>query len=82
MVRIAKEILKAVLTIALVMGMILSSISRMVSHDIIELAKIVPEHSAETSDHGHAHEDIIDVMHAYHGQAMSEENVEAVRAST
>lgn len=69
MARISKDILKAVLTIALVMGMISSSNSRMVSHDIIELAKIVAEHRAEISDHGHAHEDIVDVMHAYHRHA-------------
>jgi hypothetical protein len=69
MTRTVTGYLRIVLTIALAMGMILSSNSRMVSHDITELAKIVNEHHDEIADHGHAHEDIVDVMHAYHGHA-------------
>ena len=69
MTRIVTGYLRIVLTIAFAVGIILSSNSRMVSHDITELAKIVTEHHAEIADHGHAHEDIIDVMHAYHGHA-------------
>jgi hypothetical protein len=69
MTRIVTGYLRIVLTIALAVGMISSSNSRMVSHDITELAKIVTEHHDEIADHGHAHEDIVDVMDAYHGHA-------------
>ena len=57
------------LTMALVVGMMLSSNSRSVTHDPTELAKIVAEHHAEIEEHGHSHEDIVDVMHAYHGHS-------------
>ncbi|MFT6121241.1 MAG: hypothetical protein ACJAXK_003202 [Yoonia sp.] len=69
MIRTVTGYLRIVLTIALAVGMIASSNSRMVSHDITELAKIVTKHHAEIADHGHAHEDIVDIVHAYHGHA-------------
>ncbi len=69
MTRIVTGYLRIVLTLALAVGTISSSTSRMVSHDITELAKIVSEHHDEITDHGHAHEDIVDVMDAYHGHA-------------
>jgi hypothetical protein len=57
------------LTIALAVGMLMSANSRSVTHDFTELAKIVAEHHAEIEEHGHSHEDIVDVMHAYHGNS-------------
>ncbi len=54
---------------ALAVGMILSANSRSITHDFTELAKIVSEHHAEIEEHGHAHEDIVDLMHAYHGHS-------------
>jgi hypothetical protein len=69
MTRIVTGYLRIVLTIALAVGMISSSNSRMVSHDITELAKIVTEHHAEIADHGHAHDEVVSVMDAYHGHA-------------
>lgn len=60
-----------VLAIVLVVGMALSPNARMVSHDVIALAQIVAEHHAEIQEHGHAHEDVVDVMHAYHGHVHS-----------
>ena len=57
------------LTIALAVGMMLSANSRSVTHDFTELVKIVAEHHAEIEEHGHSHEDIVDVMHAYHGHS-------------
>lgn len=63
------EYLRGFLTIALAVGMILSANSRSVFHDFTELAKIVAEHHAEIEEHGHAHEDIVDLMHAYHGHS-------------
>lgn len=54
---------------ALTVGMILSPNSRMVSHDPMELAQIIADHHAEIEEHGHVHEDIADLLHAYHGHA-------------
>lgn len=61
--------LRGLLTIALAVGMLLSANSRSVTHDFNELAKIVAEHHAEIEEHGHAHQDIVDLMHAYHGHS-------------
>src|SRR6056297_988847 len=61
--------LRGLLSIALAVGIILSANSRSVSHDVTDLARIVAEHHAEIEEHGHAHEDIIDLMHAYHGHS-------------
>ena len=69
MIRRATVFLRYSLTIALALGMILSSNARIDSHDVIDLAKILTEHNAQIEDHGHAHEDIVDVMHAYYGHA-------------
>ena len=67
MTRAITGYLRGLLSIVLAIGMLLSANSRSVTHDFNELAKIVPEHHAEIEEHGHAHEDIIDLMHAYHG---------------
>lgn len=69
MTRQITRYLRGMLTIALAVGMILSANSRSVTHDFTELAKIVAEHHAEIQEHGHAHEDIIDLIHAYHGHS-------------
>ncbi|WP_299030615.1 hypothetical protein [uncultured Sulfitobacter sp.] len=57
--------LRGYLVIALAVGLVLSANSRLVAHDFSELAKIVADHHDEITEHGHAHEDIVDVMHAY-----------------
>ena len=57
---------KGLLTVALAVGILLYANSRSVTHDFTELAKIVTEHHAEIEEHGHTHEDIVDLMHAYH----------------
>lgn len=67
MTRTVTAYLRIVLTIALAVGMILSSNSRIISHDITELAKIVTEHHTEMADHGHAHDEVVSMMDAYHG---------------
>ena len=69
MTRAIAGYLRGLLTIALAVGMLLLANSRSVTHDFTELAKIVAEHHAEIEEHGHAHEDIIDLMHAYHGHS-------------
>ena len=57
--------LRGFLMIALAVGLVLSANSRLVAHDFSDLAKIVADHHDEITEHGHAHEDIVDVMHAY-----------------
>lgn len=61
--------LRAMLTIALAVGMMLSANARSIPHDTMELAKLVAERHAEIEEHGHSHEDIVDVMHAYRGHS-------------
>ena len=61
--------LRGMLTIALAAGMLLSANSRSVTHDFTKLTTIVAEHHAEIEEHGHAHDDIVDVMHAYQGHS-------------
>lgn len=63
------DYLRVVLAIALAVGMVMWSNSSMVSHDGTELVKILAEYDAEIEKHGHAHEDIVDLMHAHHGHA-------------
>ena len=58
---------KGILAVALAVGIVLSANARSVTHDLTALAKIVADHQAEIEEHGHAHEDIVDLMHAYHG---------------
>ena len=69
MARAITGYLRGLLTTALAVGMLLSANSRSVTHDFTELAKIVAEHHAEIEEHGHAHEDIVDLMHAYNGHS-------------
>lgn len=69
MTRAIAGYLRGLLTIALAVVILLSANSRSVTHDFTELAKIVAEHQAEIEEHGHAHEDIVDLMHAYHGHS-------------
>lgn len=59
--------LKRLLVIALAVGMVLSANSRMAAHNVGEMMNIVDEHHAAIEDHGHAHDDITDLRHAYHG---------------
>jgi hypothetical protein len=61
--------LRVALTIALTVGMLASSNERAASHEVFELARIIADHQNETMEHGHAHEDIVDLMHAYDGHA-------------
>ena len=61
--------LRAVLTIALAVGMVLSFNSRMISHDLANLTPIAVDHQTEIEEHGHAHDEVVSVMDAYHGHA-------------
>ena len=60
---------KGILAVALAVGIVLSANARSVTHDLTALAKIVADHQAEIEEHGHAHEDIVDLMHAYDGHS-------------
>ena len=60
---------RTLFAIVLTVGIILSANSRMVSHSFIEVAQIIAEHNDEIEEHGHSHEDIIDILHAAHGHA-------------
>ena len=59
--------LRGMIAVALAVGIVLSANARSVTHDLTALAKITADHQAEIEEHGHAHEDIVDLMHAYHG---------------
>lgn len=61
--------LRGILAVALVVGIVLSANARSVTHDLGALAKIVADHQAEIEEHGHAHEDIVDLIHAYQGHS-------------
>ncbi len=61
------DCLWVVLAFALAVGMVVSSNSRLVSHDVTELAQIIAEHDDEIASHDHAQDEIADVRHAYHG---------------
>ncbi|WP_156798341.1 hypothetical protein [Ahrensia sp. R2A130] len=54
------------LVVMLMCGVALSATSRVVSHDVLELASIVAAHEADVEKHGHAHEAIADIIHAHH----------------
>ncbi|MBV1864697.1 MAG: hypothetical protein KUG74_09695 [Rhodobacteraceae bacterium] len=69
MIRQATVFLRYALTIALALGVLLSSYARITSHDVANLAQLSTEHHAEIKDHGRAHGEISDVMQAYHGHA-------------
>jgi len=69
MKRQAISLLRFALTIALAMGIVLSSNAQSQSHNLAKITEIMTQHQAEIEDHGHAHEDIVDVMHAYQGHA-------------
>lgn len=57
-------------TIALAVGMVLSSNAQSQSHDLTRVAEIITEHQQpEIEDHGHVHDDSVDVRHAYLGHA-------------
>lgn len=69
MKRQAISFLRFALTIALAVGIVMSANAQSQSNDLAKIADIMTQHQAVIKDHGHAHEDIVDVMHAYQGHA-------------
>ena len=67
MTRQIVQYIRVFLCAVLAVAMALSSNSRIVAHDYTELVQIVADHKAEIEHHGHAHDDIVDLIHAYQG---------------
>ncbi len=61
--------LRYILIFTIIVGGALSVNARLMAHAPVNLAEIVAQHQAEVEDHGHSHEDTVDVSHAYHGHA-------------
>lgn len=55
------------LTVALAVAMLLASNARIAAHDLPQPTQIVTDHHAEIAEHGHAHEEVVSVLDAYHG---------------
>jgi len=69
MKRQATSFLRFALTIALAVGIMLSSNAQNQLHEFAKIAEIMAEHQAEIEDHGHAHDDIVDIMHVFQSHA-------------
>ncbi|WP_147419704.1 hypothetical protein [Sulfitobacter guttiformis] len=61
--------LRFALTIALAVGIILSSNAQNELHEFAEIAELLAEHQAKIEDHGHSHDDIADILHIFQGHA-------------
>jgi len=74
MIRQAIIFLRFAITIALAVGLMLSSNAQTKSHNLLKIAEIMAQHQAEIKDHGHAHDDIVDFVHAFqgHGHEMAD----------
>jgi hypothetical protein len=58
---------RLMLTVVLAVSMLLVSNARIAAHDMSELTQIVTDHQTEIAEHGHAHEEVVSVLDAYHG---------------
>jgi uncharacterized protein HemX len=67
--RQATYLLRFALTIALALGIVLSSDAQSKAHDLAKMVEIMAAHQAEIDDHGHAHEDTVDLMHILQGHS-------------
>lgn len=57
------------MTIALAVGVMLSSHAQSELHEFAEIAELLAEHQAEIEDHGHSHDDMVDILHIFQGHA-------------
>ncbi|MEH6391406.1 MAG: hypothetical protein V7763_07105 [Sulfitobacter sp.] len=57
--------LRFIIVAVLAAGILLSSNEQSDPHDLAQLAQILTDHKLEVENHGHAHEDIVDILHAY-----------------
>ena len=69
MKRQATSFLRFALTIALAVAIMLSSNAQSQFQEFAKIAEIMAEHQAEIDDHGHAHDDIVDILHIFQGHA-------------
>jgi hypothetical protein len=69
MTRQAISFLRFALILALAVGFTLSSEAQSKSYDFAKIAEIMSEHQAEIEDHGHSHDDIVDIMHVFQSHA-------------
>ncbi|WP_139816282.1 hypothetical protein [Planktotalea arctica] len=69
MKRQATSVLRFALTIALAVGIMLSSNAQSELQEFSEVADLLAEHQAEIEDHGHSHDDIVDILHIFQGHA-------------
>tara|TARA_R110002033_G_scaffold145_3_gene1571 strand:- start:4475 stop:4834 length:360 start_codon:yes stop_codon:yes gene_type:complete len=70
----ALTFLRYIMIAALAAGIFLSSNAQSDPHDLAQLAQILTDHKLEVEHHGHAHEDIVDILHAYqsHGPELAD----------
>ena len=61
--------LRFALTIALAVGVMLSPNAQSELREFTEIAELLAEHQAEIEDHGHSHDDIVDILHIFQGHA-------------
>jgi ABC-type Zn2+ transport system substrate-binding protein/surface adhesin len=69
MKRQVNSVLRFALTIALAVGIMLSSNAQSELQEFAEVAELLAEHQAEIDDHGHSHDDIVDILHIFQGHA-------------
>lgn len=69
MKRKATSFLRFALTIALAMAFMLSSEAQSKSYDLVKIAEIMAGHQGDIEDHGHSHDDIVDIMHVFQSHA-------------
>ncbi|MFK7791710.1 MAG: hypothetical protein AB8B88_03460 [Devosiaceae bacterium] len=63
---LAASLLRRLLVITLMAGVVASAGMRGVAHEPVDVLQILADHKAEIAQHGHAHEDIHDLMHHHH----------------
>ena len=70
----ALTFLRYIMSAALAAGIFLSSNAQSDPHDLAQLAQILTDHKLEVENHGHAHEDIVNIIHAYqsHGPEIAD----------
>jgi len=69
MKRQVNSLLRFALTIALAVGVMLSPNAQSELREFTEIAELLAEHQAEIEDHGHSHDDIVDILHISQGHA-------------
>jgi hypothetical protein len=65
MYRRARDMFRFALTCALALVLMLSTNANSLSYDPVALGEVIAKHQAEIADHGHSHDDIEDVVHAF-----------------